>query len=237
MNYFDYAIIGVMALFLLIGFCKGFIKTGLSILTWGISFAIIYFAGSTIVNWFMSTGAGNGFANIFEGLFSGVGEFSNWTIGVGAGGEKIVVETGQLLTEALKGESIPGFVVSLMLSAIMPGSTIAAGLGRTTATYASYAIVAIGVLIVVAIIMSIISIVIHKSMRSKRLGFVNRLVGGILYIAVGLCFVSVAMIVIDLMEPLSFMNPVIEMRNAGKISSIFIDNNPLILIFKAITKS
>lgn len=240
MNYFDIAILCVMALFLVIGVFKGFVKTFLGILSWGISLLIIYFLGDNISTWLAGTPIGDMIANGFAGLYGNMGDFATWTVGVNAEGTFIVAETGILLSEAMADASIPGFIVTLLTSNLTAGTTIASALGQTSAKYACYAIAAVAIMIAMAIVFCIIGIIVKKMMRKDAnhgISLVNRGIGGLLYLGVGICVVSIAMIVIDVMEPLPFMDKVLEMRDAGKISSLFADKNPLVLIFKAITKS
>lgn len=230
-NIFDWVIIGVLALFLMIGAYKGFLKTALSLAAWGISIALIYFFGAQLGEWLMGTGLGDTLTDAFAGLIKG--EHADAIIGL-EGDKLIVVGTGLTLAQALGAMNVPGFLVNIMGNSITAGESVARGVGGAVAKYVCIAIVALVLLITVAVIFKIISVATHKSLKRLRLSGVNRLIGGVLYGGIGVLVLSAAMLVIDAMSSLSFMSEVLQYRSQGVISNWFALNNPIKLLVELV---
>lgn len=233
MNVFDYVIIGVLALFLLIGILKGFIKTLISIAIWGGSIAIIYFFGDMLAGFLVNTFIGESIGGLFSGMFSG--ETANLIVVSGANG--LEIEGGVMsITDALSSAGIPVFLHSLLMGMMVPGHAISEAVGLGMAKYVCIAIVSIGVLIVLGIIGAIIWAVIKKGLKKAKLSGINRIIGGILYAGIGILVISLIMMIIDMLSGLSFMEPVLRMRSEGIISNWFAENNLIRIVIEAVGK-
>lgn len=233
MNVFDYVIIGVLALFLLIGILKGFIKTLISIAIWGGSIAIIYFFGDILAGFLVNTFIGESIGGLFSGMFSG--ETANLIVVSGANG--LEIEGGVMsITDALSSAGIPVFLHSLLMGMMVPGHAISEAVGLGMAKYVCIAIVSIGVLIVLGIIGAIIWAVIKKGLKKAKLSGINRIIGGILYAGIGILVISLIMMIIDMLSGLSFMEPVLRMRSEGIISNWFAENNLIRIVIEAVGK-
>lgn len=233
MNIFDYVIIGVLALFLLIGILKGFIKTLISIAVWGGSIAIIYFFGDMLAGFLVDTVIGESIGGLFSGMFSG--ETANLIVISGANG--LEIEGGLMsITDALSGAGIPVFLHSLLMGMMVPGHAISEAVGLGMAKYVCIAIVSIGVLIILGIIGAIIWAVIKKGLKKAKLSGINRIIGGILYAGIGILVISLIMMIIDMLSGLSFMEPVLRMRSEGIISNWFAENNLIRIVIEAVGK-
>lgn len=233
MNVFDYVIIGVLALFLLIGILKGFIKTLISIAIWGGSIAIIYFFGDILAGFLVNTFIGESIGGLFSGMFSG--ETANLIVVSGANG--LEIEGGAMsITDALSGAGIPVFLHSLLMGMMVPGHAISEAVGLGMAKYVCIAIVSIGVLIILGIIGAIIWAVIKKGLKKAKLSGINRIIGGILYAGIGILVISLIMMIIDMLSGLSFMEPVLRMRSEGIISNWFAENNLIRIVIEAVGK-
>lgn len=233
MNIFDYVIIGVLALFLLIGILKGFIKTLISIAVWGGSIAIIYFFGDMLAGYLVNTVVGESIGGVFSGMFSG--ETANLIVISGANGLEIQ-GSSMSITDALSGAGIPVFLHSLLMGMIVPGHALSEAVGLGMAKYVCIAIVSIGVLIILGIIGAIIWAVIKKGLKKAKLSGINRIIGGILYAGIGILVISLVMMIIDMMSGLSFMEPVLKMRSEGIISNWFAENNLIRIVIEAVGK-
>lgn len=233
MNVFDYVIIGVLALFLLIGILKGFIKTLISIAVWGGSIAIIYFFGDMLAGFLVNTVIGESIGGLFSGMFSG--ETANLIVVSGADG--LILENSTMsVADALSGAGIPVFLHSLLIGMIVPGHALSEAVGLGMAKYVCIAIVSIGVLIVLGIIGAIIWAVIKKGLKKAKLSGINRIIGGILYAGIGILVISLIMMIIDMLSGLSFMEPVLRMRSEGVISNWFAENNLIRIVIEAVGK-
>lgn len=233
MNIFDYVIIGVLALFLLIGILKGFIKTLISIAVWGGSIAIIYFFGDMLAGFLVNTVIGESIGGLFSGMFNG--ETANLIVISGANGLEIQ-GSSMSITDALSGAVIPVFLHSLLMGMIVPGHALSEAVGLGMAKYVCIAIVSIGVLIVLGIIGAIIWAVIKKGLKKAKLSGINRIIGGILYAGIGILVISLIMMIIDMLSGLSFMEPVLKMRSEGIISNWFAENNLIRIVIEAVGK-
>lgn len=233
MNIFDYVIIGVLALFLLIGILKGFIKTLISIAVWGGSIAIIYFFGDMLAGFLVNTVIGESIGGLFSGMFNG--ETANLIVISGANGLEIQ-GSSMSITDALSGAGIPVFLHSLLMGMIVPGHALSEAVGLGMAKYVCIAIVSIGVLIVLGIIGAIIWAVIKKGLKKAKLSGINRIIGGILYAGIGILVISLIMMIIDMLSGLSFMEPVLKMRSEGIISNWFAENNLIRIVIEAVGK-
>lgn len=233
MNIFDYVIIGVLALFLLIGILKGFIKTLISIAVWGGSIAIIYFFGDMLAGFLVNTVIGESIGGLFSGMFNG--ETANLIVISGANGLEIQ-GSSMSITDALSGAGIPVFLHSLLMGMIVPGHALSEAVGLGMAKYVCIAIVSIGVLIVLGIIGAIIWAVIKKGLKKAKLSGLNRIIGGILYAGIGILVISLIMMIIDMLSGLSFMEPVLKMRSEGIISNWFAENNLIRIVIEAVGK-
>lgn len=233
MNVFDYVIIGVLALFLLIGILKGFIKTLISIAIWGGSIAIIYFFGDMLAGFLVNTVIGESIGGLFSGMFAG--ETANLIVVSGADG--LILENSTMsVADALSGAGIPVFLHSLLIGMIVPGHALSEAVGLGMAKYVCIAIVSIGVLIVLGIIGAIIWAVIKKGLKKAKLSGINRIIGGILYAGIGILVISLIMMIIDMLSGLSFMEPVLRMRSEGVISNWFAENNLIRIVIEAVGK-
>lgn len=231
MNAFDYAIIGVLALFLLLGLYKGFIKTTIALAAWAAGIALIYFLGDVFGSWLMSVGLGDTLTDSFAGMIKG--DAANLVIGSGADG-LYLVGTDLTVAEGLSQLGIPSFLHSMIIGLMVPGATLATSIGGGLARYACIAIGSVILLLGVTIIAKIISVALHKTLKRYKLTGINRVIGGILYAGIGFFFVCAAMLLIDAMAGLSFMPPVITMRSEGIISSWFAENNPIKMLIDLI---
>lgn len=232
MNYFDIAILVVLGLFLIFGFVKGFIKTGLSLLSWGVGIALIYFVGKQVGELLTNSFIGEWISGGYNGLLEKLGEAGGYNV-IKVGEElKLQTTNGQIieLSVALQSIGIPSFLHSVLGSALIVNETLSVSLNHAMTLFTCIAIGSVLLLIVVGIVFKIIGIFINRAMRVCRLKFVDRLFGGILHIAVGILFVSVIMLAIDLMSGLGFMEKVIAQRDAGVISKLFVEYNPISLI-------
>lgn len=233
MNVFDYVIIGVLALFLLIGILKGFIKTLISIAVWGGSIAIIYFFGDMLAGFLVNTVVGEGIGGLFSGMFSG--ETADLIVVSGANGLEIE-GSAMSIADALSGAGIPVFLHSLLMGMMVPGHALSEAVGLGMAKYVCIAIVSIGVLIVLGIIGAIIWAIIKKGLKKAKLSGINRIIGGILYAGIGILVISLVMMIIDMMSGLSFMEPVLRIRSEGVISNWFAENNLIRIVIEAVGK-
>lgn len=231
MSIFDYVIIGVLVLFLLLGLYKGFVKTSIALAAWAAGLALIYFLGDVFGNWLMNIGLGDALTSSFSGLIKG--DVANFVIGSGTDG-LILIGTEMTVTEGLSHLGIPTFLHNMIIGLMTPGATLAEGIGSGLAKYACLAIGSVILLIGVSIIAKIISSALHKTLKKYKLTGVNRLIGGVLYAGIGFFFVCAAMILIDAMAGLDFMQPIITNRNAGIISSWFANNNPIKMLIDLI---
>lgn len=233
MNYFDIAILVVMALFLVVGFWKGFIKTGLALASWGVSFLLIYLFAKKLGDMMLGSSIGNFFRDTFLKIYN-LGENGTQTITMVDG--VATLSNGTLVSAALATLAIPGFMKNGMLPFFTDGATFESALGNGLASYALMAVAAIGIIIVVIIVFKIGGIFITKAMKGKKIGVVNRVFGGVLEIGIAIFFISAVMLLLDLMSSLSFMNKVIAMRDSGVISKLFVQYNPITLILQALVK-
>lgn len=232
MNVFDYVILGVLALFLLIGVLKGFVKTLISIAIWGGSIAIIYFFGDMLAGLIVNTVIGESIGGLFSGMFTG--ETANMIVVSGADG--LIMENGMSIADALSGAGIPVFLHSLLIGMMVPGHALAEAVGLGMAKYVCIAIVSIGVLIILGIVGAIIWAVVKKGLKKAKLSGINRIIGGILYAGIGILVVSLVMMIIDMMSGLSFMEPVLRIRSEGVISNWFAENNLIRIVIEAVGK-
>lgn len=133
MSVFDYVIIGVLALFLLLGVYKGFVKTSIALAAWATGLALIYFLGDAFSNWLMSIGLDDALANSFSGLIKG--DAANLVIGSGTDG-LILVGTEMTVAEGLSHLGIPTFMHNMIIGMMTPGATLAESIGSGLAKYA-----------------------------------------------------------------------------------------------------
>lgn len=234
MNYFDIAILVVLGLFLLWGLWKGFVKTGLSLLGWGVAITLIYFFAAEI-GAFIDSSAVGGWIN--DGIFKAFNgnELFNVEL-VDSGNGLVLGGSGIAITDALKEAHIPSFLQNSILGFMSAGGTIASGLSKGITTYIDIVIAALAILIVTGIVFSILKLIFRRAIHAIRLGWLDRLLGCVIGIAVGILAVSALMTIIDMMSGFGFMSEAIAVRDSGTISQLFMKYNPFGLLLDVIIK-
>lgn len=232
MNYFDYAILAIFVLFLLLGLYRGFIKTVLSLISWAISFLLIYLFAKTLAGALMNIGfIGDFFRDYVPKLFP-VGDPATYEVIINEAGDKVLKESGQLVTDVLTNLMFPTFMHGMFLPYFTVGTTLADALVNAVSDYALMMLSSIIIIVVVSIAMRIVSSLVANIVRKGHLSMINRSIGGILYGVVAVFVICLAMVAIDLMRNFSFMNVVIQYRDAGIISSWLAKNNPIMLLLQ-----
>lgn len=237
MNYFDLAILIVVALFFLLGIWKGFFKTAMSLVTWGLIFVGIYFLGEKLGTLIESTAIGTWISKGFSNMFGGMGEAAGFMVVDSNGTLMLQTSAGLIsITEGLALLKIPTFLSSIIGGTLIAGQTFAAGCSSTLTGYVCIAIAAVGIAIVIGIVSAIVRHFINKFLRRTQTKGLDRFLGGVLYIAIGAIVVFGALFIIDLMSGINFMEKVIAMRDTSKIASWLTQNNPIAMLIALIGK-
>lgn len=83
----------------------------------------------------------------------------------------------------------------------------------------------------------IIKLILHKILKKAHLSFVNRLLGGVLYVGISMIVISLVMSLLNAMSGIPFMENVNNMIAEGKISSWFSQHNIIQIIFDALSRA
>ena len=187
----DYIIIGVVLISALIGLKKGFIKVLFSLIRKFASFFIALFLVKPVRSFLRTTIVND---KVFD-------FFNNWTSGKGGAMNEPIPEGGmsEALTESL---NLPKFISDLLVKVVGDGTaTEGMTLGQVlaeTLTYYVLTIVAFLLLLIVAsIVIALLSKLLTSIFESDELKGINRFLGFLLGIAIGVFTIWIAFIVID----------------------------------------
>lgn len=187
----DYIVIGVVVIAALIGLKKGFIKMLFDLIRKFASFFIAIFLVKPFRSFLRTTIVNDKIYDVFL----------NWMNGKGAPYTEAIPEGGmsEALTESLK---LPKFISDLLVKVVGDGTaTEGMTLGEVlsqTLTYYVLTIVAFLLLIIIAsIVIAILAKLLTNLFESEGLKGVNRLLGFVLGIAIGVVTIWIAFIVVD----------------------------------------
>ena len=187
----DYIVIGVVLISALIGIKKGFVKVLFSLIRKFASFFIALFLVKPVRSFLRTT-------VVNEKIY---GFFLNWVNGKGEQFSQPVPEGG--MSEALKESlNLPKFLCDLLSKVIGDGSaTEGMTLGEVfseTLTYYVLTIVAFILLLIVAsIVIALLSKLFTSIFESEHLKGINRLLGFVLGIGIGVATIWIAYIIVD----------------------------------------
>ena len=187
----DYIVIGVILISAIIGIKKGFVKVLFSLIRKFASFFIAIFLVKPVRSFLRTT-------VVNEKIY---GFFLNWVSGKGEQFNQPVPEGGMsdALKESLK---LPKFLCDLLSKVIGDGSaTEGMTLGEVfseTLTYYVLTIIAFILLLIVAsIVIALLSKIFVSIFESEQLKGINRFLGFILGIAIGVATIWIAFIIVD----------------------------------------
>ena len=187
----DYIIIGVVLISALVGIKKGFIKVLFSLIRKFASFFIALFLVKPVRSFLRTTIVND---KVFD-------FFNNWTSSKGGAMNEQIPEGGlsEALTESL---NLPKFISDLLVKVVGDGTaTEGMTLGQVlaeTLTYYVLTIVAFLLLLIVAsIVIALLSKLLTNLFESESLSGVNRFLGFVLGLAIGVVFIWIAFIVVD----------------------------------------
>ena len=187
----DYVIIGIVVIAALIGLKNGFVKTLISLIRKFASFFIALFLVKPFRSFLRNTIIND---KIYDFFF-------NWASGKGGAFNEPIPEGG--MSDALKESlNLPKFLADLLAKVIGDGSsTEGMTLGQVFSETLTYYILTIVAFLVLLIVISIAILLISKLLtsifESESLKGINRLLGFLLGIAIGIVFVWIAFIVAD----------------------------------------
>ena len=187
----DYVVIGVVLISAIIGIKKGFIKVLFSLIRKFASFFIALFLVKPVRSFLRTTIVND---KVFD-------FFNNWTSSKGGAMNEPIPEGGmsEALTESL---NLPKFISDLLVKVVGDGSTTEGmTLGQVlaeTLTYYVLTIVAFLLLLIVAsIVIALLSKLLTNLFESEGMKGINRFLGFLLGIAIGVVTIWIAFIVID----------------------------------------
>ena len=230
MNYFDIAVLIFLALGLIIGLFKGFIKPLVTVIGWGVGFALIYFFSDNLAGVFASTD--------FNGIV--VGGAEKFLAGLGANGEQVMVlkdgvwllANGTSLTDAVM--ILPDFLVTGLSANFVEGATLFSNLSFSITKYIMTGLSAIIMMLGTGIVFSIIGRIVSKMAYNNGKGAINRIAGGLLYLTSSVFLVGLIVMGLNMLTSTISIPALVEIMDSSWIMSNLGQYNPIELIINSI---
>lgn len=209
---FNLIIIGIIVVFLFIGFIKGFFSELLGIVGSVLSIVLAAVFCNALADFLIDK------TEIFDWLKNGIASVFPSDI------------------SSIEGLNLPEFIVNLINSYLSSddGITLAEAISTTISkliiSFASFFIILLAVKLVVFILSKVLKALADSI---KVIGVTNRLLGALLGIIKGLLIVCGALYLIEII-PFEFMNGVRELVDQSVLAQFFIKYNIYVLIFAII---
>ena len=239
MNYLDIAILVFVGLFFLYGLLKGFVKPIISIIGFGGAIALIYFTSKPFGNILMNSFIGDWVGGWFSGLVEKLGDNANAIVvespnGLVLSGTSVLVTT--VLAESL---GIPSFMLGGFVNNMQAGIALGENFTNSCKLYVGILFASIIIIIGVAIVVTILKIILHKALAQDGISMINRGLGGLLYMILGVLVASVIIYIMSYIVGLLNTPTAIQIKEMmgedSVIAKYFVEYNPIKLIIDAVT--
>ena len=233
MNYLDYAIIAILALALITGLFKGFVKPIISIISWGVIIGVIYFLGQQVADLLGTTPLGDLLQGLVRTTLEPLGELGTENVVQNSQGVWVIASSGVALTDAVV--TIPDFILNIVSGSFQANVSLADNLTATLANYVLLAISAVTIMLAVGIIFAIISAIINRFVNVQN-AVLNRCLGAVLQLIIPCMSVFLVLFFLNIVASfvnIEGLNKIIEESAIVKVIGGF---NPFELIIGAVMK-
>lgn len=225
MNFVDIAVLGIIALFVIIGYFRGFLGTLLSFAGTIIALAAAYFLAKTVAT--MIGGIG-GLRDSLGGVFSGMFDGEVFT-------KTIDMSSIEAVSEGLLGLGIPDFLIAILAEPIVAAAaatglntpmSLATYLGPVIVDFILLVISFIIIFFVVKLIMMIVQRFVKKVLLNKTLRIGDRILGGVFGIVKAYFILCLLILLLEVLIPaVPDLGAIQVMLNESTLTKTIVDNN------------
>ena len=235
-NPLDITVLVIIVLFFIYGIMKGFIKPCISLVGWGVAIALIYFVAAKFGEMLMGTAVGTWVESLVGKTTGILGNSRDFTV-VNVGGEWVFAHDNSSVIALLESKLIlPNFLVENIMANMTVG-TLEVNVISSLKAYAGQFLASVIILVGTGIIFFVIKIFVGRAIYGRPVGVVNRILGSILYLAIGVMFVflafSIMNAVIGMFNTETAIN-ISKMMNEGFLTQYIMKYNPIDMIFNLI---
>lgn len=233
MGKIDIAIYLILALFLILGFMKGFMKQILSVANWLISLIGAFTLTKPFTNLLVSTPLATDINTKILDWISKQGEI--FTVPFNAS------DSSTQLSAAIQALGLPSFIANIVAGGVKIeagagevtlAQVLAPSIGRVIITIIAFILLFILLLIIMKLIIKLLNVVFNTGI----LGVINKILGGVLGLIKGLVLICLLMLLVSV---LSSVIPSINEFVVGdlpqegfSIARMFYDTNPLLKLIQ-----
>ena len=231
-NTVDIIVLVVVVLFFLYGLMRGFIRPIITILGLGVAAALIYFLSASFGELLIDTSLGEWIESMLMKTTGILGSEKDFTV-VLVGEEWVFSHNGESVITMLQSNVMyPSFMIDSIM-ANMTAGTLEMNIVKSLNIYFMQFIAGLIILVAVMIIFFIINIFAGRAIYKTKIGVVNRMLGSVLYLGIGVLFIFIAFTITSTVVGMlgnETGDSILEMMNNGMISKYITLYNPITML-------